>query len=208
MPLSPMKTLTLLLVAGTLLAQPAPPLTFDMKDPKGVSGLSLKIDSLLEPVRGHANGVSGSIVFDPAKPEKSTGKIVIDASSVTLGSADMTGAMHGDWCLEVAKYPTMTFVVTKIDRVKKTGEGQWNARVSGDFTIKDVTRSLTANASVSYLPNMIKKRGGLRRDGDLLKIVSKFSIKRSDYKVSPDLSTDLIGDTIEIDLATIGVAPK
>ncbi|MBS1719239.1 MAG: YceI family protein [Armatimonadetes bacterium] len=184
------------------------PITFDMKDPKGVSGLTIKVESMLEPVRGHATGISGNIVFDPEHPEKSSGKIVVDAKTTMLGSEGLTQAMHQSWCMDVDKYPTIEFAVKKIDRVKKTGADTWTAQVTGDFTFHGVTKTITVNASATHLPNSIKKRGGMPKDGDLLIVRSAFSIKRSDYKVAPDLSTTMIGDTIELDLATVGVAPK
>jgi polyisoprenoid-binding protein YceI len=116
--------------------------------------------------------------------------------------------MHGDWCLDVAKYPTIEFNVTKIANVKKAKDGSFNVSVTGDFKLKGVSKSITVPATVAYLPGKLKTRGGMAKDGDLIKVSSKFSIKRSDWNVSPDLSTDIIGDVIQIDLSTIGVAPK
>jgi polyisoprenoid-binding protein YceI len=203
-----MKTLVVLAATTAILGSAANTVEFNMKDPKGVSGMAVSIDSLLEPVRGHATGISGQVIFDRDKPENSTGKIVVDAKSFQLGSKDLTDAMHGDWCLDVAKYPTIEFNVTKIANVKKAKDGSFNVSVTGDFKLKGVSKSITVPATVAYLPGKLKTRGGMAKDGDLIKVSSKFSIKRSDWNVSPDLSTDIIGDVIQIDLSTIGVAPK
>lgn len=182
--------------------------TYNFQDPKGVSGLSITIDSPLEPVYGHANGVSGSIIFDPKSPEKSTGKIVVDSKSVFIGSQGMTDATHQEWCLDVKKYPTIEFEVQKISGVKKTGTDTYTASVTGKFSLHGETKVITVPATATYLPKGIKQRGGMQNvDGDLLAIRSKFSINRLDYKVSPDLSTKVIGNKIDLSLAFVGYSP-
>jgi len=58
-----------LLIASTLLTActlgTAAPQTFDFKDPKGVNAIRFHLDSLLEPISGTANGISGAVTFDP-----------------------------------------------------------------------------------------------------------------------------------------------
>ena len=59
--------------ASVLLAAPQ---TFDFKDPKGVNTASFKLDAPLEAISGSANGISGTVTFDPANPGATKGKIV------------------------------------------------------------------------------------------------------------------------------------
>ncbi|MBL8049469.1 MAG: YceI family protein [Chthonomonas sp.] len=184
--------------------------SYDFADPKGVSGLTLTIDSELEPVSGHANGVSGMVMFDPMNPEKSTGKISIASKSVFLGSQAMTDAMHQNWALDVAKYPEITFEVKKVDNVKTAKmAGFWSARVTGDFTLHGVTKPLSVDVNVRRLADSIQRRGGMEGvKGDLLAIRSKFSINRKDFGVAANLSESVIGNKVDIQLAFIGVSPK
>jgi polyisoprenoid-binding protein YceI len=183
--------------------------SFSLQDPKGVSGLSISIDSKLEPVKGFANGVSGNVTFDPSKPSAATGTVVIDAASTYVASRGMTEAMHQDWCLDVAKYPTIEFKITKVTGVKAGKDGTYSAKVSGDFTLKGITKAMTVDATATHLPNMIKQRGGMPgKDGDLLVIRSNFSFKRSDFKIAPDLSTNVIGDRVDIGLSFVAVSPR
>ncbi|MBS1705821.1 MAG: YceI family protein [Armatimonadetes bacterium] len=203
----PIVTFPALAVYG--FAPAANPLTFNMKDPKGVSGMSISIDSKLEPVHGYANGVTGTLIFDPAAPEKSQGTIVVDMQSVTLGSAAMSDSMKGDFCLDVAKFPNSKFELVSVKKVKKVSEGTFEFTAEGNFTLKDVTRKLTVSGTATHQTNMIKKRGGLEGvEGDLLTIRTKFSFKRSDYKLAPDLSTEYIGDQINIDFSSVGICPR
>ncbi len=185
------------------------PRTFDMRDPKGVSGLSLRIDSALEPVHGSAVGVSGSVVFDPEKPELSKGTVSIAAKEVRLGSQGLTEAMHEDWCLDVAKHPSIDFTVKRVYDVKADGPGRWTVKVDGDFKLKDVTKPLTVTATVTHLKDSIKARGGMEgKDGDLLQIRSRFSFNRLDFGVAPDLNPKVIGPVVEVDLSFVGVSPN
>jgi len=182
------------------------PISFDMKDPKGVSGLTIAIDGDLEPVHGFANGVSGNVLFDPTHPETASGTVVVDATSLTVGSAAMTKMMDGEFCLDTAKYPNFTFKIGKVSNVRKQKSGSYAATVTGDLTVKDVTKTITVGATATYLPNMIKKRGGMEVDGDLLIIRSGFSFNRQDFNVAPDMH--YLGDVVKVELSFVGVAPK
>lgn len=183
--------------------------TFDFKDPKQVNGLSFHCDGILEPINGQSSGISGSIAFDAANPEKSTGKIVVDTKSVTLAGDGISQAMQGDWCLAPAKYPTIEFNVTKISDLKKDGPSSYTAKVTGDFTLHGVTKPVTANATVTYLPDMVRKRGGLEnKDGDLLRVNANFSFNRYDFGLAKNLPDNLIANKTEVNLSIIGYNVK
>ncbi len=181
---------------------------FDLKDPKGVTGMSLAIHSPLEPIRGFAGGISGTVSYNVADPSKSTGKIIVESASTQLINPNMTAAMHQAWCLDVKKYPTIEFAVTKVYKVKKLKDETISAKISGNFSFHGVTKPLTIDATIAYLPGKLKVRGGVEKDGDLLQVHTKFSINRLDYGIAPDLGLELIGNQIELDLAVTGVAFK
>ena len=71
----------LLLAACLSSTASAAPQTFDFKDPKGVNNAVFKLDAPLEAINGSANGISGTVTFDPANPGATTGKIVVASSS-------------------------------------------------------------------------------------------------------------------------------
>lgn len=203
-----MKVVALLAVSAAATLPGAAPIAFDMKDPKGVSGMGIRIDGLLEPVRGHATGVSGKIEFDAEHPENSKGKLVIDISTLKIGSPDFTGSALGDYALDVKKFPTAEFTVKKVDNVKASGEKIWTADVTGDFTLHGVTKEIKVPITATHLVGMLKRRGGMPKDGDLLKIRSTFTFNRHDYGIAKDMDGEIIGTEVEVDLHTIGVAPK
>lgn len=192
--------------AVALIAPKTAPLAFNMKDPKGVSGLSISIDSPLEPIMGQTSAISGDVKFDPANPQNSTGKIVVDAKELKLTSEAMTGHMLQRASLDVENYPTITFEITKIDEVKETSKGNWDAKVTGNFTLKGTTKAITVNASVSHMPDMLKSRGGVPdKNGDLIVIRCKFSFDRTDFKVG---AGSVIGNKVDVTLSAVGYTVK
>src|SRR6185295_6928013 len=118
--------LALAAFAGSALAAPQ---TFDFKDPKGVNNAVFKLDAPLEAINGSANGVSGTVTFDPASPSATKGKIVITASSLHVGNPTMKEHLHGDKWLHVTKYPQITFETKEVK----------NAKTVGDTTTADIT---------------------------------------------------------------------
>src|SRR5208337_3836678 len=87
--------------AGALAA----PLDFDFKDPKGVNNATFKLDAPLEAISGSADGITGSVSFDPAQPEVTKGKIVVAAASLQVPNPMMKGHLHGPMWMDVQKYP-------------------------------------------------------------------------------------------------------
>lgn len=199
-----MKTLIILAVAAFSAISNTPNLqSFDMKDPKDVSGLSFYIDSPLEPIFGQTNDISGTININHSDLTKSSATITVQTAGLETASPDLTAAMQGEWCLNPEKYPTITFATTKIENIKKEGD-VINAKVTGDFTWNGVTKPLTTNATLTIIPNGNRARGG--DPADLVILRTKFTVKRLDHKVAPTLGLMKIGNNVEVQVAFAGVS--
>ena len=201
---------TTLLLAAVLLplaAANAAEQTFDFKDPKGVNTARFMLDAPLESISGNANGVSGTLTIDPAKPEATKGSIVIDAKTLSVENAMMKEHMLGkDW-LDVATHPTITFTVTGLADFKQEGELA-TAKVKGKFSLKGVEKEITVPAKVTLLKDKLGARTGGKMQGDLLVVRTEFTIKRSDYGVNPKAPTDKVSENVVISLAIAGACPK
>jgi polyisoprenoid-binding protein YceI len=92
-------------------------------------------------VRGKFEKVSGTLEFDPANPTAASVEARIDAASLNTGVADRDNHLRSADFLDVANYPTITFKSTKIEM---TGENE--ARITGDLTIRGVTRPVVIDA--------------------------------------------------------------
>ena len=106
MKISFIASISLVAFIGSAVAAPE---TFDFKDPKGVNNASFHLDAPLESVNGNANGISGTVTFDPENPAATQGKIVIASASLTVPNSMQNQHMHSAMWLDVAKYPEITF---------------------------------------------------------------------------------------------------
>src|ERR1041385_6375375 len=102
---------SLAMVAAMTASILAAPQTFDFKDPKGVNNAIFKTDAVLESINGAANGISGTVRFDPQNPGATKGKIVVAANSLTVPNKMMNGHLFSPMWLDVEKYPEITFEV-------------------------------------------------------------------------------------------------
>jgi polyisoprenoid-binding protein YceI len=205
-----MKLLPASFFAATLLgalAVSAEPLTFDFKDPKGVNNAVFKLDAPLESINGTANGITGTVKFDPAIPSDFSGKITIATKSMTVGNSMMQDHMHGDKWMDVANHPEIHFEVASVQNAKTTGTTT-TADVTGKITIKGVTKEMTAPVKLSYLKDKLQDRTMGQMKGDLLVLRANFKVKRSDFNIQPGQNEDKVSDDIEISLAVAGGAPK
>ena len=87
----------------------AAPLQFDFKDPKGVNNAVFKLDAPLEAINGSANGISGTVTFDPANPGTTKGKIVVTTASLKVPNPMMNEHLHSPMWLDATKQPEITF---------------------------------------------------------------------------------------------------
>jgi polyisoprenoid-binding protein YceI len=95
-------------------------------------------------VRGHFKNVHGTLEFDPSRPEASTVEAVLDARELWSGEPDRDAHLRGADFLDVEHFPEIRFRSTAV-RVLGASE----AAVSGDLTIRGVTRPVTLD--VRYL---------------------------------------------------------
>ena len=105
-------------------------------DPKH-SAVRFKVRHMMIANLGGAfNSVSGTIDFDPAKPEQSRVEASIDVNSLNTGDPQRDGHIKGADFFDAAKYSTITFRSAK---VSASGSGY---QVNGDLTLHGVTKPI------------------------------------------------------------------
>ena len=201
-----MKRSILILIGLTAVtaASLAAPQTFDFKDPKGVNNAVFKLDAPLEAIHGSANGLSGSVTFDPANPSLTKGKIVVATASLFVPNPTMKGHLHGPQWLDVAKHAEITFETKELKNVKTTGDDT-TADAVGTLTVKGVSKEITAPIKLTYLKDKLGQRVPNLK-GDLLVIRSTFNIKRNDFGINPSAPQDKVSNDIEITLSVAGAS--
>ncbi|MBL9211734.1 MAG: YceI family protein [Opitutaceae bacterium] len=186
----------------------AAPLAFDFKDPKGVNNVQFKLDAPLESITGTATGISGTVTFDPAAPAATSGRIVLDAASLTVGNPLMGEHLRSDQWLDVARHPTIVFEAVALQNIRPQG-AQILADVTGRLTVKGVTRDLTAPVTLTYLADKLGARvNDPKVKGDLLVLRTNFVINRSDFGIKAGQVTDKVAESIELSLSIAGAAPR
>lgn len=146
----------------------------------------------LAEVPGAFRDFSGTIVYDAKDVSKSSVEFKAMMTSVDTGVAPRDNHLRNADFFEVEKYPEMTFKSTK---VAKNGD-KWE--VTGDFTLKGVTKQITIPFTVN---GMMKDA---RSGGVKMGISAQTSINRQDYGVKygnklPN-GTLALSDIVKIDL--------
>ena len=194
------------LLCLTTAAAYAAPETFDFKDPKNINNAVFKLDAPLESVNGSANGITGTVSFDPENPGATTGKIVIASESLTVANPLQKEHLHGPNWLDVAKYPEITFEAKSLANVK-TGGNTTTADVTGTFSLHGVSEDITVPVKFTYLPDKLSARVPSLK-GDLLVVRANFNINREDFNIEKGQYEDKVANEIDLNLSIAGAAVK
>ena len=94
--------------------------------------------AMVTKVRGQFNEFDGRTVIDGGTPANSSVQLTIRVDSVDTRNAQRDNHLRTNDFLDAENYPTITFASTSISH-----EGGSEFVVTGDLTIKDVTKSVT-----------------------------------------------------------------
>jgi polyisoprenoid-binding protein YceI len=94
--------------------------------------------AMVTKVRGSFNELAGTGYFDAADPSRSHLELVIQAASIDTRNADRDAHLRGNDFFDMEHHPEIRFVTTAVGRA-----GDAAYRVTGDLTIKDVTKPIT-----------------------------------------------------------------
>src|SRR4030081_840864 len=88
---------------------------------------------------GRFNDISGTVVFDKDNPAKSSVEVSVPLDSLDTHNSIRDRSLKSPDFFNAKQFPTMTFKSTKVE-----GSGD-TLEVSGDITIRGVTKPLTAD---------------------------------------------------------------
>src|SRR5271169_5804073 len=148
-------------------------------------------------VRGAFTKVSGTAVYDPADPGKTTLEATIDASSIDTRVQRRDDDLRSPNFFDVAKYPTLTF---KSKSVQAAGEGK--LKIAGDLTIHGVTKEAVLDVDGPSAP-VTDPRGNTHVGAS-----ASTKINRKDFGVGG--ASSMVGEeiTITIDVELVHPAAK
>src|SRR6476646_858912 len=94
--------------------------------------------AMVTKVRGSFNEFEGTAPIDGETPSNSSVQVTIKVDSIDTRNAQRDDHIRTNDFLDVATYPQITFVSTSIEH-----DGDNEFRVTGDLTIRGVTKSVT-----------------------------------------------------------------
>jgi polyisoprenoid-binding protein YceI len=174
--------------------------TYKLDKAHSFIGFKVRHNGLIE-VPGFFRDFNGSVNYDAKDIAKSTVEFAAKTTSVDTGVAGRDTHLRSADFFEVEKYPDITFKSTS---VAKKGKG-WI--VTGDFTIKGVTKSISFPFQIAgFLP-------AGERSGPRMGITAETGINRRDYGVNytgAKLASGLLAvdDNVKIILQIEAVVPK
>jgi len=146
---------------------------------------------MISTVRGDFDRTTGKVVLDEGDVTRSTVEASIDVASVSTRDEKRDTHLKGADFFDVAKFPTLTFKSTKVE---KAGDG---LKVTGDLTMKGVTKPVVLD--VTGPTKEMKDPWGNTRRG----VSATGKLNRKDFGVSygPDaVVSDMVTITIEAEL--------
>lgn len=98
---------------------------------------------MIATVRGKFTRFTGEVELDEKDPANSRAVGEIDAASIDTGNADRDAHLRGPDFFDADRHPVLRFVVKGIE---SAGE---HLRLTGDLTIRDVTREVALDAELT-----------------------------------------------------------
>jgi polyisoprenoid-binding protein YceI len=156
--------------------------------------------AMVTKVRGAFNEFEGTAVIDGSEPANSSVSITINVDSIDTRNAQRDGHLRTNDFLDIENFPEIRFVSTAIEH-----EGGHDFQVTGDLTIKDVTRSITFPLEYQ---GAVKDPFGNDRIG----LEGSVAINRKDYGITWNAALEtggvLVSDkiTLEFEISAIKTA--
>lgn len=145
----------------------------------------------LNEIPGAFRDFNGTVNYDPKDVTKSSVEFSAKVTSIDTGIAPRDNHLRTADFFEVEKFPEMTFKSTKIEKKGK------NLLVTGDFTLKGVTKQITIPFT---MVGAIKDQRGNMHIG----IAAATTINRQDYGVKWSQKLDngslVVDDMVKVDL--------
>jgi polyisoprenoid-binding protein YceI len=152
---------------------------------------------MVSTVRGTVGGLSGTLEFDPDRPQDGRIEVSADPATVTTGEARRDGHLRSADFFDAAAHPAIRFASTAV-----TPKGDDRFEVHGLLEIRGVTRAVTADAELAGIVD--DARSG-RRAG----FNATLTVDRRDWGLvwnQPIANGVLVGDKVRIELGMAATA--
>jgi polyisoprenoid-binding protein YceI len=153
--------------------------------------------AMVTKVRGAFNDVAGSGYFDADDPSRSQFEVTVQAKSIDTRNADRDAHLRSNDFFDMDRYPEIRFASTAVEPVDDS-----TYRVTGDLTIKDVTKSVTFDLE---LTGAVKDPWGNLRIG----LEGSLVVNRKDWNVTWNAALEtggvLVSDKVTLEFEVSAV---
>lgn len=146
-------------------------------------------------ILGIFGGVSGTVVYDPAKPEASSVKASIPIGQVVTGVVKMDDHLKAADFFDVATYPAATFTSTKVEAA-----GAGKLKVTGELAVRDIKKEVVLDVTVNEAkPHPMTQQPSIGFDATT-------AVKRTELGVGKYAPN--VGDDVAISITVEASVPK
>jgi polyisoprenoid-binding protein YceI len=182
---------------------PAPAsVTYDIDTSHAVAGFKVR-HLMLAHVRGQLGPVTGTVFIDEADLSRSRVDVSIDARGIDTREPRRDEHLRSADFLDAANHPNVTFKSTRVEAPRGAAG---DLRVTGDLTIRGVTRPVTLE--VEALPPTIKDPWGNARRG----VSARGRINRKSWGLEWNMALEaggvVVGDEVALEIEAELVARK
>jgi polyisoprenoid-binding protein YceI len=176
--------------------------TWDIDTSHATAGFKVR-HLMVAHVRGHLGPVTGTIFIDELDLSRSRVDVSIDARGIDSRDPKRDEHLRSADFLDVANHPTATFRST---RVEAPSGARGDLRVTGDLTIRGVTRPVTLEVD-ALAPAITDPWGNTRRG-----VSARARINRKDWGLKWNIAIEAggvaVGDEVAIEIEAEIVARK
>ncbi len=147
---------------------------------------------MLSTTKGRFSDLSGTIVLNEANVANSSVDVSINVASIDTHDEKRDGHLKSADFFDVENHPAITFKSTKVE-----DEGNGKLAVTGDLTIRGVTKSVTLDTEFSG-------RGTSPWGSEVIAYSAETSISRKEFGLEWNVALEaggvLVGDKVKISI--------
>ncbi len=142
----------------------------------------------------HFGDAEGTLVYDADNVAASSVQVTLPLSGLNSYTAAFDEHLRSGDFFDVVEFPVATFKSTRVEAV---GEGR--LKVTGDLTIKDITRSVVLDVTLNKVGENMQNRPTIGFDATT-------TVKRTDFDLG--MAAPAVSDEVEIRITTEASVPK
>jgi polyisoprenoid-binding protein YceI len=157
----------------------------------------------VEDINGTAEGVKGTLTFDPQDLKSIKANISVEVNTFKSGNETRDEHIKAANWLNAAKHPRIDFTLDNVTEIKVNG-AKATGLANGKFTMHGVTKSIAVPFTLEYLDASAKT--AKRAKGDLVMITADINVSLKDFNVTGSQGTigNKVGETIKVSAKLFG----